>query len=109
MAVFPGDIIKTSYDTGPYEVLEILRGCTCADYIDTLNGHQIPREPHMHFTCHGVKDGRKGYYLNGYIETPEGRYICLNRPAPGKEPDEIFIIGHVEDQQLDFVSEMEAG
>jgi hypothetical protein len=32
-----GDIVKTSYETDPYRVVDIRRGCTCPSYVERLN------------------------------------------------------------------------
>lgn len=63
-----GTIVSTSYNTGPYEVTEVLHDCTCASYVDTINGKEDNySKPHLHITCKpvGGKDRDKNY-LNGY-------------------------------------------
>jgi len=45
-----GDIVRTNYDSGPYRIVSIKEGCTCASYLDSINGKKgAKREPHMHF------------------------------------------------------------
>lgn len=62
-----GDVVRTSYDTGPYLITEIEGPCTCADFLRHLNGDESPSEPHYHLTCEIAGEPRKGsYWLNGY-------------------------------------------
>ena len=66
-----GDIIKTSYDTGPYEVIGIWRDCTCPEYLISLEMADPPASPpHIHLALRGMVDHHKGkkYGLNGYDE-----------------------------------------
>jgi hypothetical protein len=65
-----GDIIKTSYGTGPFVVLSVLRGCTCAEFVRRINGDDSPSEPHMHADLMDM-NGRKGYGIGGYDDTVE--------------------------------------
>lgn len=61
-AVEVGDIVWTSYGTGPYVVREIERDCTCYGLFDN-----VKTEPHMHLVC--TLPGHRGdFYLNGYTE-----------------------------------------
>jgi len=104
MDIFPADTIETNYNSGPYEILEVFR-CTC----DFLEGDGLPGPLHMHFHCRHLKCGRKGYWLNNYAWTEDDKLIS---PPGGRENgtyDEIFIVGHVKNQQLDLLPEMEAG
>jgi hypothetical protein len=89
-----GDIIKTSYGTGPYIVIDITGPCTCPAYRDIINGrYDHLSAPHYHIT--GEKDNRK-YYLNGYALDQDGKIksIWLD--------DEIFITGYATYQLLLF-------
>jgi hypothetical protein len=62
-----GDVVRTSYGTGPYLITEIEGPCTCAAYLRHLDGDESPSEPHYHLTCEMVDEPRKGsYWLNGY-------------------------------------------
>jgi hypothetical protein len=62
-----GDTVSTSYNTGPYKVKKIMRGCTCPSFVQSLNGDDTPSREHMHILC--KKDGDKSdYYLNGFDE-----------------------------------------
>lgn len=65
-----GDIIGTNYDTGPYQIIDIERGCTCQEYVRSLDGDETPSTPHMHLTVKGLIDHHAGktYWLNGYDE-----------------------------------------
>jgi hypothetical protein len=86
-----GDLIKTNYNTGPYRVVEIKRGCTCPAYLDELNsgGRTLPPAPdHLHITCVKPADARqKGYYwLNRYLEE-KGRIRSVD------SDDEVIVVG----------------
>jgi hypothetical protein len=66
-----GDIIITSYGTGPYEVIKVSGPCDCPKYIDLLDEdyeHPAPRsKPHYHFTLKTPGEKKKSnFYLNGY-------------------------------------------
>lgn len=84
-----GEIIRTSYDTGPYVIIALDGPCTCPSYLDHINGHDHPSEPHWHITCklHGVAEDRKDYWLNGY--RPDGTcvwsrdHLIFEGPARG--------------------------
>ncbi len=80
--VYPGDVIKTSDGTGPYEVISVSGSCTCPSYQDTINNCNNPSLAHYHITCKG------GFYLNGYrndngiirnVWQPEDRIIIISR------------------------------
>lgn len=67
MRIEIGMTIITSYGTGPYVVKEIVRGCTCPEYVRSLNGDNRPSEPHIHIVCEKPeKEKEHPYYLNGY-------------------------------------------
>jgi len=66
-----GDIISTSYGTGPYEIERIKWGCICSRFDDEINAEggvlPPPTPPHMHLVCTRVRDGGRGdYHLGGY-------------------------------------------
>lgn len=68
-----GDIIQTKYESGPYRVVDIRRGCTCPNYVAQLNSRtKLPPAPaHLHVTCvpPDAPEERKDYYwLNCYLE-----------------------------------------
>ena len=66
-----GDIVRTSYGTGPYEVTHIERDCDCPSFMDSLTYlNEAPKSPrHTHLTCKKVGERhRDPYYLNGYEE-----------------------------------------
>ena len=67
-----GDIVKTSYGTGPYRIIHIERDCTCPEYIISLDGDESPSKPHLHLTVYLVEKGhcdKEGLsWLNGYDE-----------------------------------------
>ena len=59
-----GHTVKTNYNTGPYQIVEIIRDCICPEYLDE---DESPSAPHMHLTCRD-QDRRGKFYLNGYDE-----------------------------------------
>lgn len=63
-------IIRTSYGTGPYRVVDFKKNCTCPSFIDELNlGKNAPlSRPHYHFICKQVGENKGFYYVNGYDE-----------------------------------------
>lgn len=70
-----GSIISTSYGTGPYKVIgRSSSACTCAKYLDRINGNETQSHPHYHYRLKSTdpKD-RTDYYLNGYA-CANGRY-----------------------------------
>lgn len=64
-----GMIVRTSYNTGPYEVTSFTDGCTCPSFHDaiTLCAEAPLSKPHCHIRCKKVGE-RGDYYLNGYDE-----------------------------------------
>lgn len=94
-----GDIVKTSYGTGPYR---ITRMRICEDYNAcdfTGRGKHPPNRPHMHLTCKAVylegmdnpmniEPPRQDFYLNNYH--PET--LRNIGPADGKlDPEDVCI------------------
>lgn len=72
-----GQIVKTSYDTGPYRITKVSELCDCANFLDVIANHPERRSrPHYHLACARVPTEpdkyhikRQGdYYLNGYDE-----------------------------------------
>lgn len=67
-----GIIVRTSYGTGPYKILEVKHGCTCPSFIDAINlgSAATASKPHCHCICRSLNepDKRKHFYLNGYDE-----------------------------------------
>ena len=65
-----GDIVITSYNTGPYVIDSIERGCECPSYLDEINLDDPPKsKKHIHIVCHHLDEKkRKGRecYLSGY-------------------------------------------
>lgn len=70
-----GDIFRTSYGSGPYRAVQILRGCTCPRYLDEIEmDDPPPSRPHIHIVCRCVaprfdREANKDFYVNGYDET----------------------------------------
>jgi hypothetical protein len=77
-----GQIIKTSYDTGPYKIKEIVRGCTCTHILDEIESKVAPLPPHLHLTLVGVggdhNDGEVAY-LGYYDEQTLQSVWCDDR------------------------------
>jgi hypothetical protein len=79
-----GDVVRTSYGTGPYRVAEIATGCICPEYVTSLDypiGKAPPSPEHFHLVVVranapiGAERREKNCcYLGGYAETPDGRY-----------------------------------
>ncbi len=65
-----GMFVRTNYKTGPYEIMTILRDCTCPEYVRLINGDESPSEPHIHLVVRKPGDSRRRspYYLGGYDE-----------------------------------------
>lgn len=70
MRINVGTIVRTSYNTGPYVVIDITKGCTCSSFMDSINMKNPPNSrPHYHLVCRSLdKTDRSRYYLNGYDE-----------------------------------------
>lgn len=62
-----GNIVITSYGTGPYEITEVTGPCSCPDYISLINNCPTQSEPHFHAVCKGMDGHEKGdtFWLNG--------------------------------------------
>ena len=72
-----GSIVRTSYETGPYVVLEMLTDCTCPKYEDLISMANPPASaPHTHLMCacivHGVQV-KELAWLHGYTDQGDGR------------------------------------
>lgn len=67
--LYKGMVIRTSYNSGSYVVIDYTEDCTCPSFMDsiTLLDKAPKSRPHYHLTC--IKYGECGhYYLNGYDE-----------------------------------------
>lgn len=62
-----GNIVTTSYGTGPYLLTEVSGPCTCSNAIGLINGIEGCSEPHFHAVCEHNKSGGT-FYLNGYTQ-----------------------------------------
>lgn len=63
--------VRTSYNSGPYVIVQVYKGCTCPSFVDSLNlGDKAPKSrPHVHLICKRLdENSRDKYYLNGYDE-----------------------------------------
>lgn len=66
MRLETGDIVSTSYNSGPYRITRIDRGCNCPEYLKSLSGDRSASPRHIHLTCESL-DGKQGpFYLSGY-------------------------------------------
>lgn len=69
-----GEIVRTSYNTGPYVIKESLGPCTCPSYLDTINTQDPPySDIHYHLTVqqvdeNGLEVRDSPSWLNGYRE-----------------------------------------
>lgn len=65
-----GNIVRTSYGSGPYVIKQISGPCVCARYDRIVSGSDISSERHFHAICKGIIGHEKGgtYYLNGLRE-----------------------------------------
>ena len=59
-----GEIVRTSYDTGPYRIVGLSEPCTCPHYLHQIEGDDTPSETHYHLTCVDL-NGREAW-LGGY-------------------------------------------
>jgi hypothetical protein len=66
--ISPGDIVKTSYGTGPFLVTRVIRNCTCVHIHDRTNGNDIPLPRHIHIDCDDM-NGKSGYGINYYDDS----------------------------------------
>lgn len=85
-----GEIVRTSYGSGPYRITMIDGPCTCPEYIKHLDGDETPSEPHYHLTCAGIEHNGS-FYLNGF--RPDGTSVwnkdslIFDGPEKGETPD----------------------
>lgn len=70
MRIQEGMVVRTSYGTGPYRILDVEQHCTCPSFSDaiTLLDKAPASRPHAHCTCRKVGETFGFYYLNGYDE-----------------------------------------
>lgn len=65
-----GHIIRTNYDTGPFRIQSILRGCTCTHILDSIESRELPLPPHTHLVLRYItrdhNEGKEGYI--GYLD-----------------------------------------
>lgn len=104
-----GDIVRTSYGTGPYRVVKIDRGCCCASYADELRlgyGKGRPSPPHIHLTLVKAEfpldrepKQTDCYWLNGYAWT-DGRWRCVWGGFGDGRADELIVEGSTPGVQL---------
>ena len=67
MRLEKGMLIKTNY-SGPYRIMQIVRGCTCPLYADVLDmAEPPPQPPHLHLTLTSP-DGSGKSYLGHFVE-----------------------------------------
>jgi len=81
-----GRIVRTSYGTGPYEIIGVSAPCDCPEYSRSLDGDKTPSEPHYHLECrdHPARKGIEspsylaGYRADGSSVWTEDRLIFLS-------------------------------
>ena len=90
-----GMYVRTSYDTGPYQIITITRNCICPEYLDEIEmDDPPPSRPHIHMTC--IKPGgpkRNKFYLGGYDEeTLESVWTKYTRPDSAIPYDRLYVV-----------------
>ncbi len=78
--MIPGDIIRTSYGTGPYIIIGVTH---CDDGTISLTMNAAPPS----------EAGNKLFWINGVRKTDDGRWMAFGR-------DEIFIVQHAPAQHV---------
>lgn len=66
----PKMLVRTSYGTGPYKIIDVTENCECpsfSDYITLLDKAPHSRK-HVHIRCRDLVNRYSNYYLNGYDE-----------------------------------------
>ena len=87
-----GMYVRTSYGTGPYRIVDILRGCTCPSYLDTINlVDPPPSPPHIHLSLRKPFE-RRGVYSIGGIDEQTLKCVWSD--------DQIFIVDAPKPKQL---------
>lgn len=74
MTLCIGEIVRTSYKTGPYRIIRASGPYTDPSFVDSINGIDRPSEPHFSLVCvwagpvveRGARKSKEEYYLNGY-------------------------------------------
>jgi len=74
MTLCIGEIVRTSYNTGPYRIVRATGPHTSPSYLDSINGIDRPSEPHFCLVCvwagpvfeRAARKSKEEYYLNGY-------------------------------------------
>ena len=68
---YTGMVVRTSYNTGPYRILDITENCRCPSFMDsiTLMDKAPASRPHVHLTCRKVGEKTGFFYLSGYDDT----------------------------------------
>lgn len=107
MPIEIGDTIRTSYGTGPYQVLRITAGCNCRSYLDVVNDRVRRVIPHLHFLVRDLRDGGSNCHLNRYVYMRDGRCVSLDQVhsswVPVFQPhrrSELFIVSKVQQVSL---------
>lgn len=96
-----GDIVSTSYGTGPFYIAEIFGPSTRPHFLAQINGIDCDSDPHFYFRCGWagpmVGDHRyeEDYYLNGY--RLDGTSVWND--------DTLTVIGHKSGVQLGLFGE----
>ena len=66
---YPGMIIRTSYGTGPYKVLEVTEKCTCPSFMQGIRSDfkdNTPSRPHVHLELRLLTEKKGRYMVGGY-------------------------------------------
>ena len=92
-----GDVVKTSYGTGPYRILAIGGPCTCYPY--HVVGGPKKSTPHYHLEVEYTdipSGGKNRAYLGGVIYR-DGKFACA------WSPDEYEVVERADQQGWLFV------
>lgn len=99
MELMVGDIVKTSYDSGPYKIVKISGPCTCPSFHDSISRDKKVRNrqrpEHYHFTCIAATEaaphyhrGDGNYYLSPFrldgTSVDSDDYLILLRSEPAQ-------------------------
>lgn len=65
---YPKMIVRTSYGTGPYKIIDVDDHCDCPTFSDsiTLFDKAPKSKEHSHIRCRKVGEMYGNYYLNGF-------------------------------------------
>ena len=102
MRIEIGQILKTSYDTGPFRVESIVRGCTCSHILDEIESIDHPLPSHIHMRLKDLSPGHnhgKDAWINYVDEETLQTYT-----AAGKfSGDKLILLENIQPVQASFI------